>query len=104
VDRDDERLRKGFDAVGEALDTLPRVSASGSSSAGNSAMSAPALKPRGPAPRSSATYVVASVARVSSADSSARTTARLMAFTGGRSIVIVVTPPDRSRCTSSGGS
>ena len=75
----------------------PRVSASGSRSAGNSEMSAPALKPRGPAPRSSATYVVASVARVSSADSSARTTARLMAFTGGRSIVIVVTPPDRSR-------
>jgi len=23
VDRDDERLREGFDAVGEALDTLP---------------------------------------------------------------------------------
>jgi len=34
---------------------------------------------------------------VSSADSSAATTARLIAFTGGRSIVIVVTPPDRSR-------
>src|SRR6267378_3699135 len=66
-------------------------------------MSAPALKPRAPAPRSSATCVVASVASASSADSSAPTTARLMAFTGGRSIVIVVTPPDRSRRTCSGG-
>src|SRR6267378_4168100 len=66
-------------------------------------MSAPALKPRAPAPRSSATCVVASVASASSADSRAATTARLMAFTGGRSIVIVVTPPDRSRRTCSGG-
>src|SRR5439155_15895559 len=81
----------------------PRVSAFGSRSAGNSEMSAPALKPRGPAPRSSATCVVASVASAPRADSSAATTARLMAFTGGRSIVIVVTPPDRSRRTCSGG-
>src|SRR5207249_9829465 len=54
-------------------------------------------------PRSSATCVVASVASSFRADSSAKTTARLMAFTGGRSIVIVVTPPDRSRRTCSGG-
>src|SRR5439155_8762150 len=66
-------------------------------------MSAPALRPRGPAPRSSATPVAGSVASVSSAVSSAATTARLMAFTGGRSIVMVVTPPDRSRWTNSGG-
>src|SRR5213594_2681360 len=81
----------------------PRVSAFGSRSAGNSEMSAPALKPRGPAPRRSATRVAVSVASASSADSSAPTTARLMAFTGGRSIVIIVTPPDRSRWTNSGG-
>src|SRR5437870_12186195 len=81
----------------------PRVSAFGSGSAGNSEMCAPALKPRGPAPRSSATCVVASVASASKVDSSAATTARLMAFTGGRSIVIVVTPSDRSRRTCSGG-
>src|SRR5206468_1605107 len=81
----------------------PRASAFGSRSAGNSEMSAPALRPRGPAPRSSATPVAGSVASVSSAVSSAATTARLMAFTGGRSIVMVVTPPDRSRRTCSGG-
>src|SRR5439155_3727180 len=46
---------------------------------------------------------VASVASAPRVDSSAATTGRLMAFTGGRSIVIVVTPPDRSRRTCSGG-
>src|SRR5256886_5478353 len=81
----------------------PRVSELGSSSAGNSEMSAPALKPRGPAPRSSATCVVASIASAPRADSSAATTARLIAFTGGRSVVIVVTPPGGSRRTCSGG-
>src|SRR5207237_1932062 len=81
----------------------PRVSAFGSRSAGNSEMSAPALKPRGPAPRSTATCVVASVASAPRVDSTAATTARPIAFTGGRSIVIVVTPPDRSRRTCSGG-
>jgi len=101
VDRDDDRLMIGLGKASTRSARRwmpsPRVSAFGSSSAGNSEMSAPALKPRGPAPRSSATCVVASIASASSADSSAATTARLMAFTGGRSIVIVVTPPDRSR-------
>jgi len=95
VDRDDERLRKRFDAVGETLDALPpRV--------GIRLEQRRELRDVRPGaetarPRSSATCVVASVASAPRVDSSAATTARLMAFTGGRSIVIVVTPPDRSR-------